>query len=150
MVSAPLASSVKSATKPDFWYNQRTGIFYERDTRFDRQRWTTVAVGYSGRAEGKNNPRWEKIAGKGPIPKGYWEIQAGYASRRLGPLAIPLRPHVTTVTYGRSAFLIHGDSKLHPGQASSGCIILPWAARSRIARHVGGVLCVSDEPPDLI
>lgn len=123
---------------------------YVLDTRFDRPRWRSLAVGYSGRAEGKNNPGWEKIAGKGPIPQGDWEIQAAYTSRRVGALAIPLRPADATVTFGRSAFLIHGDSKLHPGQASSGCIILPWVARSRIARHVGSTLHVSDGPPDLI
>lgn len=123
---------------------------YVLDTRFDRPRWRTLAFGYSGRAEGKNNARWEKVAGKGPIPQGLWQTGQAYDSRRVGSIAIPLTAHATTVTHGRSAFLIHGDSKLHPGQASSGCIILPRVGRYLIARLAGSWLLVSDEPPDLI
>lgn len=150
MGSARSVSSVKSATKPDFVYDRVKGIMYVLVTRPSGAVYTPIGYGYSGRAEGKNNPRWEKVAGKGPIPKGTWVIGQAYDSRRVGAIAIPLRPGAATVTFGRSAFLIHGDSKLHPGQASSGCIILPWLARSRIARHVRATLRVSDVPPDFI
>ena len=136
--------------KPKFWFNRTKGIFYVLDSRSGVERWSTLAAGYSGRAEGKNNSRWEKVAGKGPTPKGDWEVGQAYQSRRVGPIAIPITPRPGTAVYHRSAFLIHGDSKTHPGQASSGCIILPWVARSRIARHVGALLRVSDEPPNLI
>jgi hypothetical protein len=35
--------------------------------------------------------------------------------------------------FGRTGFLIHGDSLQHPGRASNGCIILPRPIRDRIA-----------------
>ena len=136
--------------KPDFVYDRVKGIMYVLVTRPSGSIYTPIGNGYSGRAEGKNNPRWEKAAGKGPIPEGFWVVGQAYTSRRVGPIAIPLRPSVSTLTYGRSAFLIHGDSKLHPGQASSGCIILPAQTRARIARHVDALLHVSYERPNLI
>jgi hypothetical protein len=43
-----------------------------------------------------------------------------------------LTPILQTKTYGRSGFLIHGDSIQHPGEASEGCIIMPPDARHRI------------------
>lgn len=142
-------SSVSQARR-EFWYHRTKGMFYVLVTRSGGSIYTSIGHGYSGRSEGKNNPRWEKVAGKGPIPKGEWKVGQAYASRRLGALAIPLTAEPSTMTFGRSAFLIHGDSRLHPGQASSGCIILPWVARSRIARQPGAVLVVSDEPPPLV
>lgn len=36
--------------------------------------------------------------------------------------------------HGRTAFLIHGDSRTNPGNASEGCIVLPPAVRIRIAQ----------------
>jgi hypothetical protein len=44
---------------------------------------------------------------------------------------------------GRNGMLIHGDSRLAPGTASQGCIILDSASRSRIADHGGGTLTVT-------
>ena len=38
---------------------------------------------------------------------------------------MPLIPSPTNEMFGRSEFLIHGDSLEHPGAASEGCIILP-------------------------
>ncbi len=35
--------------------------------------------------------------------------------------------------FGRSGFLIHGDSVSHPGEASEGCIILDRNVRETIA-----------------
>ena len=35
--------------------------------------------------------------------------------------------------FGRDGFLIHGDSIVHTGQASQGCIILPRSIREQIA-----------------
>jgi len=36
--------------------------------------------------------------------------------------------------YGRSGFMIHGDSQKHPSQASEGCIVLDFAFREIITR----------------
>mgnify|MGYP001549603940 CR=1 FL=1 len=49
--------------------------------------------------------------------------------------------------FGRSGFLIHGDSKKRPGEASNGCIILPAEDRRAISDAGGGtVTVVSGEP----
>lgn len=95
-----------------------------------------VGVGYSGHAEGLNNPELQEAVGVGPIPRGLWAIGAPYHSRRVGPFALPLSPHTETLTYGRSAFLIHGDNRRGDRSASNGCIILPLHLRSLI--HVSG------------
>ena len=41
-----------------------------------------------------------------------------------GTYVIRLEPDPGNNMCGRSNFLIHGDSKTHPGSASQGCIIL--------------------------
>ena len=42
-----------------------------------------------------------------------------------GTYVIRLEPDPSNNMCGRSGFLIHGDSKTHPGSASQGCIVLP-------------------------
>jgi hypothetical protein len=44
-----------------------------------------------------------------------------------------LTPANGTHNYGRSGFLIHGDSIEHPGQASNGCIIERLPVRNQIS-----------------
>ena len=46
------------------------------------------------------------------------------------------------LAHGRSAFLIHGDSTKHPGDASEGCIIFGPHIRQRIATSGDTVLNV--------
>jgi len=92
-----------------------------------------VCSGYSGAVGFTNDPDQEKIRSKGPIPRGKWEIGSVIAKHsRLGPTVIRLAPEGWD-PYGRSGFLIHADSIKNPGGASEGCIILPKAARDRIA-----------------
>jgi hypothetical protein len=90
--------------------------------------------GYSGRDRGKNNPVMQAAVGVGPCPRGGWTIGKPYNSTNVGPFALPLEPKPGTVTFGRSAFRIHGDSIRAPGTASHGCIILPRAIRELIWR----------------
>lgn len=93
-----------------------------------------VGKGYSG-ADGitKNNPEYQDIHDEGPIPKGTWQIQGPPIDTSThGPFVLHLFPEPNTLTFGRTGFLIHGDSKLHPGKASEGCIILPLPARQAI------------------
>ena len=40
------------------------------------------------------------------------------------------------------AFYIHGDSQTSPGNGSTGCIVLPYAARKAISDAGGGTLTV--------
>jgi hypothetical protein len=106
-------------------YEQLTG-------RMTRENNGLLATGYSGGGKGKNNPTEENVKNVGPIPEGLYDIQAPIDSPTHGPYAMPLLPDTDNAMFGRSGFLIHGDSLEHPGQASEGCIILPRSAREQI------------------
>lgn len=93
---------------------------------------TYIAQGYSGYGEHKNNPDSTNLSDLGPIPAGIWIMGTSFDSPEHGPLCIHLSPETGTETYGRSGFLIHGDSLKHPGEASKGCIILPRATRQEM------------------
>lgn len=105
-------------------YDQCTGVL-SKDNIY-------VGIGYSGHDDGKNNPDMEKVSGVGPIPKGEWKIIGHKNSVHTGPFSILLMPNISTNTFGRSAFRIHGDSIKHPGTASRGCIILSRNVRDKI------------------
>lgn len=107
-------------------YNQKTGALAGPDGRI-------VATGYSGFGPGKNNPAQEAVKSVGPIPRGLWAIGEPHDSDAVGPFALPLTP-VGHDAHGRSAFLMHGDSKSRPGEASHGCIIMPPFARQAVDR----------------
>ena len=92
-----------------------------------------VATGYSGAGAGKNNPALENVPNVGPIPQGNWTIAGPPADTTdHGPYVLKLNPAASTETFGRSGFLMHGDSKEHPGCASHGCIILPRPVREQV------------------
>lgn len=92
-----------------------------------------VATGYSGFGAGKNNAATVKIPNVGPIPVGLYEISSSFDSESHGPVCMHLSPMPGTETFGRGGFLIHGDSLIHQGMASHGCVILPRPVRRRIA-----------------
>ena len=91
-----------------------------------------VGIGYSGSPAGKNNPSMQEVSCVGPIPCGLYTIEQPINSPTHGPFAMPLVPDPINEMYGRSAFLIHGDSLEHPGVASEGCIILNRTFREAI------------------
>jgi hypothetical protein len=92
-----------------------------------------VATGYSGFDNGKNNPAMQAIANLGPIPQGEWTIVGPPVnSPDHGPFVLHLQPANGTNTFGRSGFLMHGDSIESPGCASHGCIIMPRAIREQV------------------
>jgi len=92
-----------------------------------------VVNGYSGFAEGKNNPAMQGVSNVGPIPQGEWTIAGPPANTPdHGPYVLRLEPSAETNAFGRSGFLMHGDSKEHPGCASHGCIIVPRDVRERV------------------
>jgi len=106
-------------------YSQKSGEL-QRDGQ-------PVATGYSGSGAGKNNPAMETVSSVGPIPAGDWTINGPPAdSRDHGPYVLKLTPAAETETFGRSGFLMHGDSKEHPGCASHGCVILPRDVREQV------------------
>jgi len=92
----------------------------------------TITHGYSGADAGKNNPDMQNVPNVGPIPRGLYSILFPRTTVSHGPYVMPLVPDAATGTYGRSGFLIHGDSKAAPGTASHGCIILPRSVREQI------------------
>jgi hypothetical protein len=107
-------------------YKQSTGEMLNADGK-------TVAIGYSGHLQGKNNPDLQAQHDVGPIPRGQWSILGPPVDTTShGPFVLHLHPDANTNCFGRSGFLIHGDSVVHPGMASLGCIILLRAAREQI------------------
>jgi hypothetical protein len=112
-------------TFPPMWlYSQSSGAL-SHDGKH-------IGTGYSGRDEHKNRPESQTLQGLGPIPRGSYEIQPPRDTDSHGPYVMPLRSDIGNVMFGRSGFLIHGDSKAAPGTASHGCIILPRAIRETV------------------
>lgn len=105
-----------------------------------------LSYGYSGAIGYKNQPLYEDIKDKGPIPQGVYEISAPQDTEKHGPYALPLTPDASNDMHGRSGFLIHGDSVSNPGTASEGCIIMPRFARERVWESEDHTLQVVKEP----
>lgn len=98
-----------------------------------------VGIGYSGGGCGTqpsaaNNPAAQQIKLVGPIPIGMYIIGPPIDTVTHGPYVLGLRPYLTNEMFGRSGFLIHGDSVINPGKmaASDGCIILSRDVRELI------------------
>ena len=105
-------------------YRQMTGeLHYGGDV---------VATGYSGFGQAKNDPASQRLEGLGPIPQGVWRMGPLSTNEVHGPLAITLIPSMGTDTFGRSGFLVHGDSREAPGEAIHGCIIINREVREEM------------------
>ena len=113
-------------------YEQRTGRLLDPDE-------IIVAVGYSGHDAHRNRPEDEHLIGLGPIPRGLYLMGEEYDSDTRGPVCIPLTPKWHDA-HGRNGFLIHGDSRTHPGEASHGCIVLTRGVREMLADHADELL----------
>lgn len=94
------------------------------------------AFGYSGHAGGKNDPAQERVPRVGPIPAGAYDISLPYDTTEHGPFVLRLTPVWPDLMWGRSGFLIHGDSAERTGEVSLGCIVIPRPAREAI--HASG------------
>ena len=105
-------------------YEQATGRILQ-----DGQR---VAIGYSGAGDCKNDPSAQDVHNAGPLPRGLYEIGAPVDTMTHGPYVLRLTPDPANEMCGRAGFLIHGDSKVAPGTASEGCIILRRMVREKI------------------
>lgn len=91
------------------------------------------AVGYSGFGDCKNQPLCQDKPDEGPIPQGYYTLVSLIPETPFhGPNVIVLSPDQANQMFGRSGFLIHGDSIVNPGQASQGCIIQALETRLSI------------------
>jgi hypothetical protein len=103
-------------------YTQSTGVLLFPDG-------TTTTTGYSGHGPGKNNPAMQDVVMVGPIPVGWYTIGRLFDSELCGPLCLQLIPAPKNEMFGRSGFLVHGDSRAHEGGASEGCIVIDRLTR---------------------
>lgn len=103
------------------------------------------ATAYSGwddgdgvpeQGEGKNDPTKVTERGIGPLPPGRYRIRGAEKHPTAGNWVMRLDPLEGTNTFGRSGFLIHGDSRSNPGAGSHGCIVTALQARKVIAAFV--------------
>lgn len=92
-----------------------------------------VGVGYSGSPIARNDVSKEQEHEVGPLPRGTYTIGEPRDTVKHGPYVMSLTP-ISGNMYGRSDFLIHGDSLEHPGAASHGCIVLGRPLREAIGR----------------
>jgi hypothetical protein len=106
-------------------YQQATGKLLDPDGN-------VVGIGYSGAGEWKNKPDAQHLADKGPIPCGEYKIGVPTDTVTHGPYVIPLTPGKNNNMFGRSGFLLHGDSVVSPGTASEGCIIQSRDVRNQV------------------
>jgi hypothetical protein len=90
-----------------------------------------VAVGYSGSEPYKNRPKAEHRQDEGPIPTGSYAIGEPRDDDQMGPFVLPLEPAPDNEMHDRFGFYFHGDTT-PPGDASSGCIIVPRNIRDMI------------------
>jgi hypothetical protein len=118
-------------------YVQVTGAFeiFAPADESPNERCIYATVGYAGRGACRNNRSCAAIAGRGPLPRGFYRVCGPVVHPHLGPVAFQLEPFSTNHMHGRSGFWIHGDSRVHPGDASSGCIILSREAREAVALY---------------
>ena len=87
----------------------------------------------------------QQVSKVAPIPEGTYSIGPPHLSPHTGPISMCLFPESSAHTFGRSAFLIHGDYVKEPGTASHGCIVLPGEARGAIAASSDRTLQVSED-----
>lgn len=118
-------TTADSAPTSAWTYVQKTGALLRNDQ--------PVATGYSGFDNGKNNPDMQAVPNVGPIPQGTWTIVGPpFNSPEHGPYVMRLVPDKNTHTFGRSGFLMHGDSIEAPGCGSRGCIVMPRTIRELV------------------
>ena len=89
--------------------------------------------GYSGQPPYSNDPEAQWKIDEGPIPQGLWQaVELIPESTTHGPYVIRLEPYAATTTFGRSAFMMHGERLAPPpGYASEGCIIMSRDVRTK-------------------
>ncbi|EAA8475333.1 DUF2778 domain-containing protein [Salmonella enterica] len=99
---------------------------------------------YAGRPGFKNDSANECVRDKGPLPRGTYTIGPAFFHSRTRAWTMRLMPYPENQMCGRGAFMIHGESSSHPGEASDGCIILDLPYRKIIAASSDKILVVED------
>lgn len=120
---------------PCWVYEQPTGLIYRVDG-------TVLTRGYSGHAEGLNNPDLQYAPNIGPICEGSYRMELivdahGNPCDYEGKAAPVIRftPMSGTDTHGRAGFLWHGNFRdpARRWQASHGCIVSDHESRLEAA-----------------
>jgi hypothetical protein len=106
-------------------YESSSGKLYNPDGKM-------LSIGYSGAIGYKNNPQYQNVRMKGPIPTGNYSVGEPFNDVDHGPYCLRLTPDPANEMFGRDGFLVHGDNRTMPGSASEGCIIQPRFARQRL------------------
>lgn len=102
-----------------------------------------AGTGYSGRGASLNVPEDEGLRDLGPLPAGWWTIGEFFDDPGgKGPIVAHLTPHLGTLTFGRSCFMIHGDNAEANHTASEGCIVLARPLREAIRDSGDSILLV--------
>ena len=89
-------------------------------------------VGYSGHDTCRNDPGKQDVPMHGPICRGRYAIGDPFDSQIHGPFVMRLTPAASNEMFGRSGFLMHGDSAAAPGTASEGCIVVGRCVRRSV------------------
>ena len=66
------------------------------------------------------------------IGYGIYKIGFPRDTKSHGPYVLSMIPDDGNEMFGRSGFLMHGDSKSKPGTASKGCIIVGLTIREKV------------------
>ncbi len=98
-------------------YSQTTGVLSIADGK-------PLCTAYAGRGGGKNSHVWQAVKDIGPLPCGWYTLQALVHVDRLG-WAIFLQPDDTNAMMGRDGFFFHLPNPKWPHDSSDGCIVVP-------------------------
>jgi hypothetical protein len=102
-----------------------------------------IGQGYAGHGAGLDNSADENIHNIGPLPTGNYTIGQFFDDPGgKGPIVAHLIPDPTNEMFGRSGFMIHGDTAACNHTASEGCIVLAHALRQTIASSGDNALIV--------
>jgi len=112
-----------------YTYNRYWGIF-TRPALAPNVTPELCGYAYSGHEGALNDIHKQNIQGIGPLPAGTYVISRIYDDPERGNHTCELLPQTTNKMYGRSGFLIHGDTTAEAHNASDGCIIAPFSVRS--------------------
>lgn len=101
-----------------------TWTYQVRTRRFYHDGIYRFSALYAGAPGYKDDPQYQCVVNKGPLSAGKYRITAPVNSSTTGYYSLPLIPDAANSMCGRSAFMIHGDSRRDPGTASQGCIVM--------------------------
>ncbi|MBS0969067.1 DUF2778 domain-containing protein [Chimaeribacter arupi] len=100
-----------------------TWVYNVRKRSFEQNGVYKFSADYAGAPGYKNEPDFECVVNKGPLPRGKYKIVGKpFRHHHAGPYTLRLQPYSTNNMCGRNGFLIHGGNS--KGTASNGCIIL--------------------------